>query len=236
MRDQDGFHLLVRKNGTTDHKKSTVTRPIMKTTINPEKKTVQTKIKNPFKKGSWKSQFWKNLRKYTIGRWISHFHNVNFQNYTIYRKEEDGDYEVTAHHNGLPKSFVQDLKHYDRAYIMIAVGDQMYSRISAKAYKKLMKVEKIAIHFILEALFDGEDEKVTLVEDYNTIDNINDLLSYLNYRRQGVYGVYELQARCCGYTDYFYNFKVLVSFRDGTCKTYKGDMNEFLKDFDLYQL
>lgn len=236
MRDQDGFHLLIRKNATSDSKKPEATKPKLKTIVDHDKQTVHTKIKNPFKKGSWKSQLWKNLQRYNLGRWIRSFHNVNFQNFTIYRKQEDSDYEVTAHSRELPKTFIQDLKHCDKAHIMIAIGDCMYARIPVKAYKKLLKVEKVVIQFTMDALADGETEQVTLLDEYNVIDNINELLSYVNYRRQGVYGVYELQAKCCGFTEYFYNFRILVTFRDGSCKTYKGDMNEFLKDFDLYQL
>ena len=70
----------------------------------------------------------------------------------------------------------------------------MYASITPKAYNRLLKVEKIAIYFTMDAHFDGDDENVSILDEYHTIDNINDLLSYLNYRRQGVYGVYELPA------------------------------------------
>ncbi len=233
MRDQDGFHLLVRRNVTAA---SDTVKSVVETTVDHSKKTVKTKTKNPFKKGSWKSWLWKNLRKYNPGRWIRNFHNINCQNFIIWRETEDSDYQVMASNVKLPKSFVGELKSSDRSHIMISVGDQMYASITPKAYNRLLKVEKIAIYFTMDAHFDGDDENVSILDEYHTIDNINDLLSYLNYRRQGVYGVYELQAKCSGYTDYFYNYKILVYFRNGTCKSYKGDMNEFLKDFDLYQL
>ena len=69
------------------------------------KKTVKTKTKNPFKKGSWKSWLWKNLRKYNPGRWIRNFHNINCQNFIIWRETEDSDYQVMASNVKLPKSF-----------------------------------------------------------------------------------------------------------------------------------
>ncbi|MCM1230281.1 MAG: hypothetical protein NC489_09110 [Ruminococcus flavefaciens] len=245
MKDQNGFHLLIRRNVppattitdlTKKIKGHDVTKAKTKVKVNREKQTVSSKVKNPFKKG-WKRQLWKNLREHMSGRYIRFFHNINFRNFIVYRKSEDGDWKVDVRNTHLSKKEVGMLKDADQANILIGVGDRMYANISAKAYKKLQKVSKIAIQFKLDAWYDGDpiDEPMTVMEDYSTIDNINDLLSYINYHRQCVYGIYEIQAKCCGYTDFAHQFKILVTFQNGDCKTYKGDMNEFLKDFDLYQ-
>lgn len=226
MKDKDGFHILARKEtiglkaAPKDKKKD---------------KKIHTGEKNPFKKGTWKHQFWKNLKKYLPTKAVQFFHNINYRNFVVYRDQEDSDYEVIVRNKHLSNGEVALLRKADKADILISVGDQMYARVSPKAYQKLQKVDKIAIHFRLDGWFDGEDEVMTIMEDYSTITDINSLLSYINYHRQGVYGVYETQAKCCGYTDFAFKFKILVTFRGGKCKVYKGDMNDFLKDFDLYQ-
>ena len=236
MKDKDGFHILVRKPvEKSDDTNKVIKAPAPKLKVYEKKRKISIKKKNPFKKGSWKHQFWKNLREYVSGRFIRNFHNINFRNFIIWRKYEDSDYQVSMEQRSLDAGFVKELKDSDRANIMISVGDRMYASVSAKAYRKLMKVDKIAIHLKLTGWYDGDDESTTIYEDYTTIDNINDLLSYVNYYRQCIYGVFDIQAKCCWYTSFVPEFKILVTFRNGDCKTYKGDMNEFMKDFDLYQ-
>ena len=46
-------------------------------------------------------------------------------------------------------------------------------------------------------------------------------------------GIYEMQALCCGYSRCDFRFKIMVYNKDGTVKTYKSDMNDFLEDYDL---
>lgn len=233
MRDQDGFVILKRK-ASEMLKPSKEKRAKKKK--EKEKRTIDTKQKNPFKKGSWKHFFWKNAKKFSSNRCVKFFHNINFQNFIVWRDKEDSSWEIAVQNGHLGNGFISELKNADKANILISVGDQMYAKISPEAYKKLSKVDKIIIQYELKSWADGkEDEPVTILEDYNTIDNINELMSFVNYYRQCIYGVFDVQAKCCWYDIYLYEFKILVTFRNGDCKTYKGDMNDFMKDFDLYR-
>lgn len=204
-------------------------------TVEPEKKKKE-KIqkppkKNPFKKGSWKAYLYKLLKKWRSSKYVEDFHFVKLENIVIYKKDKP---KAILHKKMLSKDEIKRLQDkFPDCYILINSYDNMYSKISLASYLLLMDVDKIAIDFHLQALYDGEDE-IYDVYKLNTIyDNINDLMSFINYHRQGIAGVYEVQAQCCCYTDFMFKFKIVVMKRDGTTETYKGDMNEFMTKYKL---
>lgn len=200
-----------------------------------DKKSKEKEIKAPeFKKGSWKHWLWKKLKKWKSSRFVKDFHFVKFDNLAIYSK--DGKPKVIISSTRFDLKKLKELqKKYDDLYVLVNATEHMYMRISLKAYLRLMEIDKIAISFKLRASYDGEVEVMDVYQTDTVIDNINELANFINFHRKGVEGVYEIQAQCCAYTDYDFKFKILVYKRDGSVETYKSDMNDFMKAYDLYQ-
>lgn len=199
-----------------------------------KKKKDSQSEKPKFKKGSWKHYLWKKIKKWKSSKFVEDFHFVKFDNLAVYTK--DGKPKIVMSSSRFDLKKLKDLqkKHGD-LYVFVNATERMYMKISLKSYLKLMEIDKIAINFRLEACFDGEVEIDELYESDTIIDNINELANYINYHRKGIEGVYEIQARCCAYTDYHFKCRILVYKRDGSVETYKSDMNDFMKAYDLYQ-
>ena len=124
------------------------------------------------------------------------------------------------------------------SFVLINTGTDAYIKIPIKSYIRLMNVDKIGINFTLSCGYDEEDmeddeDRYDIVYDERVIDSINELLLYVEHIRHMVDGIYELQALCCGYNRYDFQFKIMVYNRNGTVETYKSDMNDFLEDYDL---
>ena len=198
-----------------------------------EEKKPKPKAKEPrFKKGSWKQVLYKKLKKWKSSRYVEDFHFVKAKNLVIYTGSGDTLKAETFDHV-MKKSRLKKLKSKD-GFVMIYAYDDTYTKISIESYLKLLEIDRIIIEFHLSASFDGLDE-CDVYENTLVIDNINDLLAFINQHRAGINGVYEIQANCCCFTDYTFQMKMVVKKIDGSVQTYKSDMNDFMKEYKLRQ-
>lgn len=214
-RDENGFIRLTRTNKKDEDEPK------------KEKKSKQAK-KVKFKKGSWKHRLYKLLEKWKSSPFVIKGHFVKLKNLLVVLGKDGKSIEFTE------KLKNKNLDGDVNRYVLINCYNGIYTRISSKAYKKLCLIDKISISFRLEGSYD-ETESYDVYQNEFVIDNINDLLSFVNFHRCGIEGVYEMMCSCCTFTLYDYHFKVVVLMRDGTVKTYKSDLNDFMKEFDLIQ-
>lgn len=233
MFDSDGyFHLEAKIDLTKPH--STKLTIVEK----PAKKKKKEKINKPkFKKGSWKHYLWKKIRDWRSSQYVEDFHFVKLENLVIYRDDsskDKGKLSIYTTKNRLKKKQLDKLKKSDDAYVLVNTYDQMYTKIPIKSYLKLIEIDKIIFDLTLTGIDDGGD-KFDVYGKTDIVDNINDLMRYVNIQRQGIEGVYDIQAACCGYTIFEFKFKIVVSKLNGEAVTYKSDMNDFMKDYGLYQ-
>lgn len=223
MFDNDGFYHLTTKQSALPTKAWKPSEPI---------KEKKPKKKDKFKKGSWKYFLWKRLRKWVSSRFVEEFHFVKLTNYLTYGSRVGG-YKTEEFCTKLKKSKIKKAKQAEESMVLVNSYSREFNQISLKSYLKLMEIDKIAIEYELIGDLDGV-ERCTVYDTTITIDNINDLMEFIKNHRAGINGVYDIQCYCCAYTTYEFKFKMLVHMRDGSFKTYKSDMNDFMKDFDLY--
>jgi len=198
------------------------------------KKEKEKKVKPPkFKKGGWKHWLYKKLRGWHSGKFVEQFHFTKRNNILI---ACESDPEVMFFNRRVGKGTIkalQKLAGKDNVYVLVDAYDQTYVKFSIKSYLKLMEIDKLIISFRLRANNDGV-EIVDVFEREDIIDNINDLAAYINHHRRGIDGVYEIQSNCYCFTDYEFKMKLVVMKTDGSVETYKGDMNDFMKAYDIY--
>lgn len=192
------------------------------------------KKKDPpkFKKGGWKHWLYKKLKNWHSSKFVDAFHFEKRENILIACRN---DPEVLFFSERIGRGTIKELTKLvgKDAFVLIDAYDKTYLEFSIKSYLKLMKIDKMIISFRLRANNDGV-EIVDVYEREEVIDNINDLARFINYHRQGIEGVYEIQSNCCCYTDYEFRMRIVVMKTDGSCETYKGDMNDFMKAYDIY--
>lgn len=231
MKDKDGFHILQRNSiGKTNKNLAAQVK-------DHKEKDHKIKVKKPkvnFKKGGWKWGLWRKLQDWHISKYTKHFTSTNHQIAVIYHPDGDSDYVIKGR-GFIHPSNVKMLETVDKdCMVLVSVGNGVYMNISLKSYKKLTKLQKVAIHFKLTAYNDYEpDQPMDIVEYDDVFDNINALMGFINYHHQGILGVYDIQAMCIGMTDFVYDFKIMTYSADGKVKTYKGDMNDFMIDYGL---
>lgn len=220
--DQDGFLILIKK-----------TKP----EAQPAKPKKEKKLKkNPFKKGTWKHALMKTLLKWKSSKNISDFHFTKLDNLLI---STDNSKKYKAFSTRMSKEKLDKFSSkHDKAMILINAGLGVYIKLSLKCYLALMEINRIRISIFLKGQEDGaeEDEWFDIYEDNTTIDNINQLMDFINYYRQLVNGVATVQAHCCWYTYVKYNVKTVVLKQDGSAEAYKGDFNEFLEKYHFEPL
>ena len=179
MRDSDGFVILER----------IISVPPSNTT--PEKISKKEKNpKKPFKKGSWKNWLLKKLRKFKSPPSVKSFHFSKLTNYVIYQSKK---LKVSEFHVPLDDDMITSLKEKDECMVLIRGDNHTFFEISLKAYQKLCNVERMIVNYQLIGIED-DDSKVTLMENTRAITSINDLMSFINYYRQPVDGVMEVQS------------------------------------------
>ena len=228
MIDENGFTHLTRKKGFelpgTNTPKTTKSKK--------EKHSTSKDTKVQFKKGSWKHRFLKRLSTWASSRYSIKFHFVKLDNYVVYN--DKGRTICVPVRERIKKSLIKKLRGDHEAFIMINTYDQIFTKLSVKAYMKLMRIGKIMIGRHLTGSYDGV-EQYNIYEDTVVIDNINDLMRYINHHRQLIDGICDVEAYCCGYSTHGYDLKIMVQYTDGEVKTYRSDMNDFMKDHGLYQ-
>ena len=70
-------------------------------------------------------------------------------------------------------------------------------------------------------------------EAQHTFMNINELAWFIIHHRHCIEGVYDVQAECYGFADYSFRFKIMVIHNNHEVETFKGDMNDFMKKYNL---
>lgn len=227
MIDEHGFIHLTRKDGfdldgldqTTERKKTS------------KKKTAHKPKKIKFKKGKWKYELFKRLSSWASSIYSVNFHFVKMENYFVHT--EKGRQICTPTKEWISKSVLKKSKSDKSAFVMINSYDDVFTKVSVKTYMKLMKINRLIIDFQLFGSYDGTEE-YNVYSDTTVIDNVNDLLHYVNRHRQSIDGIYDIESYCCGYTTHRYDFRILVQYQNGEVKTYHSDMNDFMKDHGLY--
>lgn len=220
--DKDGFFKLEPKPGF-DFKKAKKAK---------DKSPKVKKIK--FKKGSWKYWLYKKLNNWNpFTKNIKDFHFTKLTNYMVCTDGEKS--QCIGFQKALETNNVKKLnKKYKNCAILINAYDDIFMKLSVKSYLKLSDIDKIAISKKVTCWFDGEkDDESDLLSHEDVIDNINELCYQIANHRFLIAGISEIQANACGFTDYSYKFKIVVMKTDGSVETYKGDMNDFMKAYDL---
>lgn len=213
-RGKDGFIELIKK----------------KNKMSKDKKE-KSKLLNPFKKGSRKWYLFKTLLKHKVMSIYSGFHNIKQNNY-FFVKKNNKNFKVIS----FKKSILNNDGFNNKdAFIMINIGNQTYVKISTKSYKKLVSITKMIINYRLIAV-DDDDEKYEIYSKDIIIDSINDLFNWINYYRQLIDGVAEIQSDCCNFTFYKYKVSTIVFKENNKSEVYTGDFNDFMKKYGLLEL
>lgn len=210
--DKDGFIQLIRR-----------TEP-------KERKADKDPKKNPFKKGTWKAWLFKKLRKWKSSKHVQDFHFVKQENLIVINRK--GKTKAVMSGGKPDEATLQKLvKNKKDAFVLINCGEGVFIRISVKCYLKLMEIDRIAVSIQLRCSDDSGDEEFDAYDDEQVFDNINSFLSWVNYYRQLVYGVCEVQSHMCGFMYTRYKSKVIIRKVDGSVESYKGDFNEVLSEY-----
>lgn len=187
--------------------------------------------KNPFKKGSWKHYMYKILKKWKSSKYVSDFHFVKAENLVIYWNDK---VKVKAFKKAPDKETLQKIqKKYEDSFVLINAGEGVFLRISVTSYLKFMEIDKMEIYLHMKCKDDATDTWFDIADDYKTIDNISELMSFVNYYRQLVHGVEDVQCAVCTFTYVKYDIRTVVLKQDGSAETYKGDFNDFLTEYEF---
>ena len=227
----DDFYVLIRKK-PEDTKIDPVIPKENVIEIEPDKESHKKKLPK-YKKSSWKHALLKRMKKWREDSNVEDFHFTKLENIIIcFGKKKS---TVTTSYSRFGIHMLKSIykKHRDDAYILINATDQMYMKMDIMSYLKLMTIVKIGIDFTLEGSYDGL-EKVDILHSDIIIDNINELCRFINYHRQAIEGVHQLQCECCGFMEYDYRFRMMVWKTDNTVEVYKGDMNDFMTKYGLF--
>lgn len=212
-RDENGFILLKRKSKNKNEKE------------NKQK----SRLSNPFKMGSRRWCLFKMIKKHKPMSRYSQFHNIDQISYFMARKKDKIFRAIGFKKPLLKRSEITMCKD---DFLMINIGNSTYAKLSVKSYKLLSEIEKMVINYRLIAI-DDSGEKYEVYSKNIIIDSINDLLNWINYYRQLIDGVGEIQADCCSFTYYKYRVSSVVFKTDDRIESYKGDFNDFMKKYDL---
>lgn len=223
--DKDGFIQLIKKIDKPEKEKKEQSK---------ETKKDLKDLKNPFKKGSWKARFFKLAKKFRVLKGVEDFHFVKLDNLLVYRNNDPK--LVISKTRFSVKELEKIAKKYEESYVLINAYSNTFLKLSIKSYLKLIKINKIVIEYTVETQEDGEDDFFEIYTATEIFDNINALMGFINYYRQLIEGVSEIQARVCNYTWVNFKVKTLVVKQDGSTKTFKGDFNEVMKEYGITPL
>jgi hypothetical protein len=192
-----------------------------------------SKDKKPFKKGSWAHALFKKIKRWKSPKNVEDFHYTKQENLLVIDKKgkvKTIKFSKKPSEEQITKISEKWKKDTD---VLINCGEGIFLRISWKCYLKLIQIDKIAISIQLLCSDDAGEEEFTAYEDDQIFDNINSFLSWVNYYRQLVYGVCEIQSHMCGFMYVKYKAKTLVTHKDGSIHKFKGDFNEVLSEYDF---
>ena len=181
-------------------------------------------------KKSWEKYFKSLISKIVIPKYVKHFHNTKHD--CIYLKPED--HKIT----GIKKPRLGIRKIYERfnnsedVMVLVPSGVDTYTKLSLESYHMLSTLSVVHLTYTLRILYDGNDEYDELYTYPVTIYNIESLLQEIQYYRNLVHGIGELQAMVNCYDLMDITFRIVIKFNDGTYCSYK-DINDFMKDYEL---
>lgn len=231
-RDKDGFLVLAR---ISDADPKADPKPKHKTKKHKDKDKPK-KPKITFKKGGWKWSLWRKIRDWRTSKYVHKFHSERCRTYAVYypKDQQQVPYGIVAKGGLCDSELSYLLKIANSPIIFVPTGSDTYTGITPKTYKKLQTIEKVAIYFKLMAYDDDPAEPPRDIDEFEDVfDNMNSLLSFIEYHRQMVLGVYELQARWCWGPSHEFEFKVMVYKKNGKIDTYTN-LNDFLMDYHLH--
>lgn len=214
-RDKDGFISLVRKTA-------------MPLDVKSPSKRHDKPAKHPFKKGSWKAWMYKKLTKLRTPKSVRKFHDTKLSNLVIYRSS---DPKAVISNKRFTEATLDRLakRHPLDYYLLINTGLNTYIRVSLESYLAMAKIERLTVNMELYARDDYDCDPYLIQEFDYTMFSINELLNFVNYMRQLIDGVAEVQAQCCGFTFHEYKFHTVVLMENGKAHAFKGDFNEVLR-------
>lgn len=126
-------------------------------------------------------------------------------------------------------------KKYPEGFVLINNMNRQYTRLSFDSYRKLAKVQSIAIEYTVLVMEDGDDEYQKMYDARNHITSINELCREIQYYRNLVDGIIDIQCYACWYSIFKIDFKILVLDQNGDMYTYK-DINKFLDAYKIHPL
>ena len=223
-RDEDGF---IRLQFRTP-------RVSTQGTVN---KTASKKKKSdkPFKKGSWKRKLYDYVTDHKfLQSAIELFHLTKHENIVFLTSEKDMKTR-TFSTRITDKKLTKLAKKYPDGFILINNMNHQYTRLGFDSYRKLAKVQSIGIEYEVLVLEDGSDEYEKVYDFRKQITSINELCRELQYYRNLLDGIIDIQCYACWYSMFKLEFKILVLDQNGDTHTYK-DINKFLEDYKIYPL
>lgn len=235
MKDKDGFYILRRREQRVepDNQAQTMFAQLEESTA-PKKQ----KPKKPKLKKRWMKDLYHKLKDWRPMRQFKSFSESRLFNFTLH-VPDGGCFESDVRFSIPKRRFVKRYKSSANAMHFIDCGDGMFMKISTEAYLKLLKIDRMILRFTLTGMYDSV---VPITEDVDCADlfdheyvftHMGELCSFINYHRQLINGIYDIQSACFGFTDYWFDFHIVVKMQDGSVKTYHSNMNDFMKDFGL---
>ena len=223
-RDDDGFIRLQFKTPRVITPSKTIEK------VSKKKKAVK-----PFKKGSWKQKLYDYVTEHKfVHSAIKLFHLTKHEN-IIYMKSEH-DMKVRTFSTRVSDKKLDKLsKKYPEGFVLINNMNRQYTRLSFDSYRKLAKVQSIAIEYTVLVMEDGDDEHQKMYDARNHITSINELCREIQYYRNLVDGIIDIQCYACWYSIFKIDFKILVLDQNGDMYTYK-DINKFLDAYKIHPL
>lgn len=223
-RDEDGFIRLQFKNPRVITPSKAV-----------EKVSQKKKSGKPFKKGSWKRKLYDYVTEHKfVHSAIKLFHLTKHENIIFMKSEKDmkvGTFFTRISDKKLAKL----AKKYPDGFVLINNMNRQYTRLPFESYKKLAKVQSIGIEYTVLVMEDGDDGYQKMYDARNHIVSINELCREIQYYRNLVDGIIDIQCYACWYSVFKVDFKILVLDQNGDTHTYK-DINKFLDDYMIHPL
>lgn len=197
---------------------------------NSEEKVPEPQLRRKKLKKSWEKYFKSLIAKIVVPKYVKQFHNMKQD--CIYIKSEDQ--KVT----GIKKPRLGISKLYERfknpkdVSIFVPSGTNTYTKLSLESYHKLSNLSVVHLTYTMRVLYDCTDDYEELYTYPVTIYDIESLLEEIQYYRNLIDGIGELQAMVNNYDLMDIVFRIVIKFKDGTYCSYKN-INEFMKDYDL---
>ena len=177
------------------------------------------------RKSSWKSRLSKELKNAPKRKTVRRFHSTELANYYI---PEDAKARF--------KTDVESRKTFKAPVVMIAIGEDLYMRLSVKTYTKLLRIKKIAVEFRLTVKDDYMNKPETLFKSTQTIISINEFLRFVVDSRYMIDSIYNLQDKASIFSEYDFKYRFAVQIKGVDEPECYDDINELLEEFKIRKI